>query len=64
MLKKKTKLITTEQSKTNFVAPFLEEFLDFKGHAERVKNQYREAKHLKENLPASHIFVQMDFAED
>ena len=37
-LLKKTKIITTEKSKTDFVALFLEEFLDFKGHVERVKN--------------------------
>ena len=37
--------------------------MDFKGHVERVKSTYREAKHLKGNPPASHLFVQMDFAE-
>ena len=42
---KKTKIITTEQSKTDFVALFLEEFLDFKGRIERVKNRYRELKY-------------------
>ena len=36
----------------------------FRGHVKRDKNQYREAKYLKGNLPASHVFLQMDFAED
>ena len=44
LLKKKDQTyITTEQSKTDATL-FLEDFDDFKGHVERVKNQYGETK--------------------
>ena len=35
---KKPKVISTEQSKTDFVSCFLKEFVDFKDHVARIKN--------------------------
>ena len=35
---KKPKIISTEQSKTDFVLCFLKEFVGFKDHVARIKN--------------------------
>ena len=40
------------------------ELIQFSGHVDRVRSQYREIKTLKENLPENEIIVQMDFVEN
>lgn len=43
---------------------FQKEIAEFRSHVERVKNQYSEMKHLRENLAEGQILVWMDFAEN
>lgn len=61
---KKMKLIEEELDKERFASMWKDGIKGFEDHAKRVKIQYGEMRHLKENLPASHAIVQMDFAEN
>lgn len=62
--KLKTKLVQEVLTVGVFKEMFLKDVADFKEHTERVTNQFREVKYLKENLPNGHVIVQMDFAEN
>jgi hypothetical protein len=62
--KLKTKLVQEVLTVGVFKEMFLKDVADFKEHTERIANQFREVKNLKENLPNGHVIVQMDFAEN
>ena len=61
---KKWKVVGVSISKNEFKQIFKVEYNKFKEHAKKVKIQYEELRRLKENLPAGHVIVQMDFAEN
>ena len=52
------------EPKDKFIQKFLDEMIEFKMHAERVTEQYEQMRLLKQTLPASHVTVQVDFAEN
>ena len=60
----KTALQEDTEPKDKFIQKFLDEMIEFKMHAERVTEQYEQMRLLKQTLPASHVTVQVDFAEN
>jgi len=61
---KKVKIVQQTKNKTEFIKLFLNDVTKFRGHAERIKNQYSAQKTLKESLDEKHMYIRMDFAED
>ena len=59
-----TKIVQVNKSKTDFIAYVTEQFTNFKEHVARMKNQYKEIRSLKANLPPHHHVIHMDFAEN
>lgn len=42
----------------------MKEVEEFRAHVSRVKVQYCEMKQLRENIPAGHVLIWMEFAEN
>ena len=58
------RVVNQKMTKQEFIDHTESQMQEFESHVSRVKTQYEEIKHLKENLPENHIIVQMDFAEN
>ena len=58
------KVVSKTKTKLDFETCFKKEILAFREHVKRIKNQFAVQRNLKENLPANHIYIHMDFAED
>ena len=58
------RIIINDVTKLLFKKIFIEELNEFQPYAHRVKNQYRASMILKTVWRSTHVFVQMDFAED
>ena len=58
------KAVSKTKTKLDFETCFKKEILAFREHVKRIKNQFAVQRNLKENLPANHIYIHMDFAED
>ena len=63
-LVKKTTLKEVTEAKASFIDKFVREMKAFQAHVKRVKTQYEQTRLLKQNLPDSHVTVQVDFAEN
>ena len=63
-VKEKMKVVSKTKTKLDFETCFKKEILAFREHVKRIKNQFAVQRNLKENLPANHIYIHMDFAED
>ena len=61
---KKTVLREVTEDKETFINAFLKEMVEFKEHSRRVTTQYEQIRLLKQNLPSSHVTIQIDFAEN
>ena len=61
---KKMKMITQTISHAQFKALLQKDAAIFRSHISRIAAQFREQKHLKENLPPNHVNIYMDFVED
>ncbi|XP_072023524.1 uncharacterized protein [Amphiura filiformis] len=61
---KKTALKEVTEAKGSFIDKFVKEMEEFKAHVKRVKTQYEQTRLLRQNLPDSHVTVQVDFAEN
>jgi len=59
--KKQMMIVTSEVTKIEFQNLLKQEILQFREHIER---QCLEVRKLKDNLPAGHVLLQMDFAEN
>ena len=62
--KERQRVVEVNLDKIDFVQLMTETFHSFKGHIDRVKEQYGAVKTMKEKLPANHVMVQMDFSEN
>jgi hypothetical protein len=62
--KERMRIIDTQLSKTEFVSKMTEEFDAFLVHVQRVTQQYKSVKQMKDVLPENHILIQMDFSEN
>jgi len=51
-------------TKADFISIVMEELAKFRKHVERVQNQYKELRRLREDLPQNEILLWMDFAEN
>ncbi len=60
----KNRIVSQTLKRDDFIEKAKEQIVSFRCHAARVKTQYIELKKLKDNLPADHIIIQMDFAEN
>ena len=61
-MQKRSKLFEKRsESVVDFCKQFLAEMEEFKAHAHRVSAQYGAMPQLKEQLPANHATIQMDF---
>lgn len=58
------KIVDAEMSKVEFLEHVKTQTNEFEGHVKRIQTQYNEMKRLKENLPANHCIVHMDFSEN
>ena len=58
------KVVSKTKTKLDFETCFKKEILAFREHVKRIKNQFAVQRNLEENLPANHIYIHMDFAED
>ena len=63
-VKEKMKVVSKTKTKLDFETCFKKEILAFREHVKMIKNQFAVQRNLKENLPANHICIHMDFAED
>lgn len=61
--KKQMMIVTSEVTKIEFQNFLKREILQFREHIERVNKQWLEVRKLKDNLPAGHVLLQMDFAK-
>ena len=59
-----TKIVQTTLTREEMVSHFESQMNDFEQHVQRVKTQYHQIRHLKENLRVHHMILQMDFAEN
>ena len=57
-------IVKQTNSKSDFEKHFLNEIVKFRGHRERIKQQFTVQRTLKENLEQNHVYIHMDFAED
>ena len=57
-------IVKQTNSKNDFEKHFLNEIVKFRGHRERIKQQFTVQRTLKENLEQNHVYIHMDFAED
>jgi hypothetical protein len=62
--KMKWKQVQTNVTKAEFVEIFTKDVKEFRAHVHRVKNQYSQMRHLRENLEDGHVLIWMDFAEN
>ena len=64
--KKKHITRTVEKSlvKEQFIEHVQNQMIDFESHVDRMKKQYEQIRHLKQNLPTHHMILQLDFAEN
>ena len=62
--KERMRIVDTQLPKTEFISKLLEEFDAFITHVERVTQQYKSLKEMKDVLPQNHILIQMDFSEN
>ena len=60
----KMRLIDLIQSSMEFTESLKTDSKLFSEHAARVKQQYKQIRHLKLHLPANHVIAQMDFAQN
>jgi len=58
------KMVEKEMRTNDFAEMFLKEVDEFRGHVERVKNQYEQMKLKRESLKNGEVFIWMDFAEN
>lgn len=59
-----TKIVENKQAKKDFINHFQKQFDLFSDHVQRMKQQYKEIRRLKEQLPPHQHVVHMDFAEN
>ena len=57
-------IVKQTNSKNDFEKHFLNEIVKFRGHRERIKQQFIVQRILKENLEQNHVYIHMDFTED
>ena len=60
----KMKIVKQTKPKQEFEDQFLLQVLEFRQYTERIRNQLRMQRKLKEDLPEKHVYIHMDFAED
>lgn len=58
------KIVAKKMKKDEFSKHVGDQFEEFQSHVLRIKTQFAEIKTLKENLPANHCVIHMDFAEN
>ena len=58
------KIVKQTKSKQEFEHQFLLQVLEFRQHTERIRNQIRVQRKLKEDLPEKHAYIHMDFVKD
>ena len=58
------KQVQTKVTKAAFVEMFTKDVKEFRAHVDRVKNQYSQMRHRRENLQDGHVLIWMDFAEN
>ena len=59
-----TRVVTSVVEKGTFLKEVVKQREEFQEHVERVTAQYEQIRYLKQNLPAQHVLVHMDFAEN
>ena len=62
--KKKMRIVKETKTKPEFIAHTMSQFTAFLEHVSRLSHQYHALKKIKENLPAGHEILHMDFAEN
>ncbi|KAK6186926.1 hypothetical protein SNE40_006182 [Patella caerulea] len=62
--RKRLRVVRVRKTKVEFEEIMITEYSDFIKHTDRVKDQFKALRDLKENLPAGHVIIQMDFAEN
>ncbi|KAK6184250.1 hypothetical protein SNE40_006756 [Patella caerulea] len=62
--KERMRIVETQLQKNEFTSKMKEEFDAFVTHVERVTQQYKSVKEMKDLLPDNHVLVQMDFSEN
>ena len=62
--KYKWKEVEETASKADYIATVADEHAKLMRHIERVQNQYKELRKLRENLPINEILPLMNFAEN
>ena len=62
--KERMKIVDIEKGKDEFKDKMRTQFSEFKEHVSRVKAQYSAVRKMKDQLPANHVLIQMDFAEN
>lgn len=57
-------MVEKEMRTNDFVEMFMKEVDEFRGHVERVKNQYEQMKLKRESLKNWEVFIWIDFVEN
>ena len=59
-----TKIVQNTLTKEEMVNHFENQMQEFDQHVKRLNTQYNQIRHLKENLPAQNMILQMNFSEN
>lgn len=62
--KERQRVVEVMKERDEFVKEMTEAFKEFRGHIQRVKEQYKAIKMLKDRLPSNQVVIQMDFSEN
>ena len=58
------KMVTETLNRSEFRKRIVDDFHNFYSHVSRIFCQFKEQRNIEENLPDSHVYIHMDFAED